>query len=84
VACSARSEAGQAAQRCDVAGLIGRLYIQWTRKVDNKTVTRLLTDEQLRDYQPWFDNARTLKALTAELKALTLSIVHTDPRWDRK
>lgn len=59
-------------------------YIQWTRKVDNKTVTRLLSDEQLRDYQPWFDNARTLKALTAELEALTLDIVDTDPRWNRK
>ena len=31
-------------------------YHQWTRKIGGKTVTRLLTDDQLADYQPWFDN----------------------------
>jgi hypothetical protein len=57
-------------------------YISWTRKVAGKTVTRVLTDEQLRDYQPWFDNARRLNELTAELQALSLQIVDHDPRWD--
>lgn len=33
-------------------------YGSWTRKVDNKTVTRLLTAEQLKDYRPLFDYAR--------------------------
>lgn len=59
-------------------------YISWTRKVNNKTVTRVLTDEQLRDYQPWFDNARRLKDLSAELEALSLEAVEDDPRWTRK
>jgi len=27
-------------------------YHQWTRKVNGKTVTRILTDDQLADYQP--------------------------------
>jgi hypothetical protein len=33
-----------------------RPYHQWTRKIGGKTITRILTDDQLADYQPWFDN----------------------------
>jgi hypothetical protein len=40
-------------------------YHQWTRKVDGRTVTRFLSDDQLEDYQPWFDNHRRLRALVA-------------------
>lgn len=36
-------------------------YNQWTRKISGKTVTRLLTSDQLQRYQPWFDNARRLR-----------------------
>ena len=43
-------------------------YHQWTRKINGKTVTRILTDDQLAGYQPWFDNQRRLRALVAELK----------------
>lgn len=43
-------------------------YIQWTRTVEGKTVTRFLTAEQLSRYQPWFDNARRLKELVARLE----------------
>jgi len=59
-------------------------YISWTRKVNNKTVTRLLTEEQLADYQPWFDNTHKLKQLIKELEVLTLDIIDTDKRWGRK
>lgn len=59
-------------------------YISWTRKVNNKTVTRLLTEEQLADYQAWFDNARKLKTLIAQLEALTLDVIDNDERWGRK
>jgi hypothetical protein len=59
-------------------------YISWTRKVNNKTVTRVLTDEQLRDYQPWFDNARRLRELLTQLEALSLEIIDNDDRWGRK
>ena len=55
-------------------------YWLWTRKVASKTVTRMLTDEQAADYQEWFDNAKTLRTLTNELEALSLSIVEEDPR----
>src|SRR5687768_4726506 len=53
-------------------------YLQWTRKVEGKTVTKLLTPEQLTRYQPWLDNARRLRELISELETLTLQTVsHT-------
>ncbi|HLN70191.1 MAG TPA: DUF6788 family protein, partial [Streptosporangiaceae bacterium] len=33
-------------------------YIQWTRTVHGKTVTRLLTPAQYQAYAPWFASAR--------------------------
>jgi Family of unknown function (DUF6788) len=56
-------------------------FRSWTRKVANKTVTRLLSEEQLADYQPFFDNDRKLKALLRALEDLTLAMVEEDPRW---
>jgi uncharacterized protein DUF6788 len=58
-------------------------YHQWTRKKDGKTATRILTDDQLADYQPWFDNHRRLRELIADLEALSLEIAENDPRWNR-
>ena len=57
--------------------------LQWTRKKDGKTATRILTDDQLTDYGPWFDNHRRLRELIAELEALSLTIAEADPRWNR-
>jgi hypothetical protein len=50
-------------------------YAFWTRKVDAKTVTRMLSDDELADYQPLFDTARKLRALVSELHELTLQLV---------
>ena len=58
-------------------------YHQWTRKINGKTVTRILTDDQLADYGPWFDNHRRLRELVTELEELSLAIAEADPRWDR-
>jgi hypothetical protein len=58
-------------------------YHQWTRKKNGKTSTRILSDEQLADYQPWFDNHRRLRELIAELEELSLAIAEADPRWQR-
>lgn len=52
-------------------------YTQWTRTVGGKTVTRILTDEQLARYQPWFDNSRRLKDLVAKLEIVSLQAVKT-------
>ncbi|MGC8514441.1 MAG: DUF6788 family protein [Acidimicrobiales bacterium] len=56
-------------------------YIVWTRKVNAKTVTRVLSPEQLADYEPLFDNARRLRELVSELQTLTLEVIDTDDRW---
>jgi hypothetical protein len=58
-------------------------FRSWTRKVANKTVTRLLSEDQLADYQVLFDNHRRLKSLLRELEQLSLAVVDTDPRWRR-
>jgi len=56
-------------------------YIQWTRTVKGKTVTRLLTPAQHQAYAPWFGNARRLRALTAELQALSLTEMARAEGW---
>jgi hypothetical protein len=59
-------------------------YRSWTRKVAAKTVTRIFSEEQLADYQPYFDNDRKLKALLHELETLGLELVDADPRWKQR
>lgn len=73
---------GKANCRCkaDPAQLHGP-YIVWTRKVDQKTVTRVLSPEQLEDYRVLFDNAKRLRELVTELQSLTLEVVDSDARW---
>ena len=56
-------------------------YLQWTRKVKGKTVTRNLSPEQLQRYQPWFDNARRLRELSAELEVLSLRTAERAEGW---
>ncbi len=56
-------------------------FRSWTRKIAGKTVTRLLSADQLAEYQTYFDNHRKLKALVRELEALSEAIVDRDPRW---
>jgi hypothetical protein len=80
-----QARCGKPTCRChaDPPALHGPFW-SWTRKVNGTTVTRRLTDDQLRDYQPWFDNARQLRALVSELETLTLNMIDHDPRWGRK
>ena len=58
-------------------------YIQWTRTVHGKTVTRLLTPAQYQAYAPWFANARRLRALAAELEALSLAEMAQAEGWTK-
>jgi hypothetical protein len=58
-------------------------YHQWTRKKNGRTSTRILSDEQLADYGPWFDNHRRLRELITELEEISLAITEADPRWNR-
>ena len=53
-------------------------YAEWTRKIGGKTVTRRLTDTELAEYQPLFDNAKKLRALLSQLQNLPLEIIEAD------
>ena len=56
-------------------------YIQWTRTVAGKTVTRRLTPAQYQAYAPWFANARRLRTLAAELQAISLKEMARAEDW---
>jgi len=77
-----RTRCGKANCRCkaDPPQLHGP-YIVWTRKVEGKTVTRVLTPEQLEDYRPLMDNAKRLRELVTQLQDLTLEVLDSDDRW---
>jgi hypothetical protein len=53
-------------------------YIVWTRKVNARTVTKVLTEDQLHAYRGWLDNARQVRELVDELHQLTLEIIEAD------
>jgi hypothetical protein len=42
-------------------------YWQWTNKVDGKTVTRALTEDQAKRYREWMANARRLEEIVRDL-----------------
>lgn len=57
-------------------------YRQWSRKIDGKTVSRWLSDEQLERYEEWFANAKRVRSLLTELEALSLRIAERAEGWD--
>lgn len=59
-------------------------YYSWTRKIAGKTVTRTLSAEQAERYEPWFEDARRLRALAAQLEALSLRIAEQAEGWGEK
>jgi hypothetical protein len=56
-------------------------YIQWTRTVDGKTVTRQLTGDQLDRYQAWFDNTRLLRDLVDQLQTVSIDAIMAAEGW---
>jgi len=52
-------------------------YLTWTRKVDNRTVTRTLSADQADRYRALIDNARRLRQLVTELENLAVQQVET-------
>lgn len=56
-------------------------YFQWTRKIDGKTVTLLLSAEQMDRYRDWFDNAKAIRAAAKDLEALSLEIAESAEGW---
>jgi len=59
-------------------------YWYWTRKVNAKTVSRVLSPDQVEEYRPWMDNQRRLRVLVRELEQLGVQIVEDDPRRPRR
>ncbi len=59
-------------------------YIQWTRTMGGKTVTKQLSAEQLARYRPWLDNARRLRELLGELETLSLDAIRQAEGWGAK
>lgn len=58
-------------------------YYQWTRKVKAKTITVRVPKRQVRLFEEWIANARTLDRLTAEMERISNRItdrVLNDPR----
>ncbi len=43
-------------------------YYQWTAKVNGKTVTRRLSEDEARLYQEWIANDRRLSAVTTKMR----------------
>ena len=56
-------------------------YYQWTRKVNGKTETRLLSAAQMARYGDWFANARRIRDLTGKLEALSLEVAEAVEDW---
>ena len=76
---------GRAGCRCGAdPPLLHGPYWSWTRKVNNKTQTRYLSDEEVDDYQAFFDNAKRLRALLAEIEALSLSVIEGATTHDKE
>ena len=75
-----RTRCGNTGCRChsDPPQLHGP-YLTWTRKVDNKTITRTLDPAQAERLRPLLDNSRRLRELISELEGLALRHVENDP-----
>jgi hypothetical protein len=56
-------------------------YLTWTRKVAGKTITRRLSTQQAERYRPWLENNHRLRALIAELEALTVQTTEHAEGW---
>lgn len=73
-----RSRCGRPNCRCraDPPELHGP-YLSWTRKVNNKTVTRKVPEQEADRYREWMGNARRLRQLIGELE--DLAVQQVDP-----
>lgn len=56
-------------------------YLQWTRKQNGKTISRLLSAEQAELYRPWIEQSARLRELVRELEALSIRIAEHDQGW---
>jgi hypothetical protein len=57
---------------------------QWTRKIDGKTMTINLTDDQIDHYGPWFAEAQRLRRLLNDLEELSLRLASRGEDWSSR
>ena len=57
-------------------------YIQWSRTIKGRTVSKMLTPEQLETYQLWIDNGRRLRELAHQLETLSIEAMRTAESWN--
>src|SRR5262245_9355811 len=50
-------------------------YWWWTRRVNGKTITKILPDDLYDDYRHGFEAQRQARALLAELEAISLATI---------
>lgn len=79
-----QTRCGKATCRCnaDPPQLHGP-YWWWTRNVDGRTVTRMLSDELYHRYQAFFEDQRRARQLLGELEALGMVALEADPDYGR-
>lgn len=79
------TQCGRANCRChaDPPQLHGP-YWWWTRRVQGKTVTKILPDDLYEDYRHGFESERRARALLAELAALSIDVIEADPRYHER
>lgn len=56
-------------------------YLQWTRKHQGKTITRLLTTEQAAQLRSYMKEDDRLRELVQKLEALTVELVERAQGW---
>ena len=56
-------------------------YRLWTRKVNGKTQTRVLTKEQFERYRSWIENSHRLHELVAEIEQLSAVAMAEEASW---
>jgi hypothetical protein len=59
-------------------------YWWWTRSVNGKTITKMLSDELYNTYRTMFENHRRTRELLAELDDLGLILIEADPRYHQR
>jgi hypothetical protein len=59
-------------------------YWWWTRSVDGKTVTRILSDELYETYRTMFEGHGQARDLLAQLDHLGLAVLNADPRYGQR
>ena len=57
-------------------------YTQWSRTIKGRTVNKMLSPQQLDDYQHWIDNGRRLRQLAHELETLSLEPMRIAEGWN--